>query len=85
MISSPEDRKKLLSAVKEISNSMTRADAERDFQKDAITAIADKLDLEKKYVRKLAVIFHKQNYNEVQQEREELEVLYEAMTQQEGE
>ena len=85
MISSPEDRKKLFSAVKEISNSMTRADAERDFQKDAITAIADKLDLEKKYVRKLAVIFHKQNYNEVQQEREELEVLYEAMTQQEGE
>ena len=85
MFSSPEDRKKLLSAVKEISNSMTRADAERDFQKDAITAIADKLDLEKKYVRKLAVIFHKQNYNEVQQEREELEVLYEAMTQQEGE
>jgi hypothetical protein len=85
MISSPEDRKKLLGAVKEISNSMTRADAERDFQKDAITAIADKLDLEKKYVRKLAVIFHKQNYNEVQQEREELEVLYEAMTQQEGE
>ena len=85
MISSPEDRKKLLSAVKEISNSMTRADAERDFKKDAITAIADKLDLEKKYVRKLAVIFHKQNYNEVQQEREELEVLYEAMTQQEGE
>ena len=85
MISSLEDRKKLLGAVKEISNSMTRADAERDFQKDAITAIADKLDLEKKYVRKLAVIFHKQNYNEVQQEREELEVLYEAMTQQEGE
>ena len=85
MISSPEDRKKLLSAVKEISNSMTRTDAERDFQKDAINAIADKLDLEKKYVRKLAVIFHKQNYTEVQQEREELEVLYEAMTQQEGE
>lgn len=80
MLSSPEDRKKLLNAIKEIDNSMTRVAAERDFQKDAISAVADELDLEKKYVRKLASIYHKQNFSQVQQEQEEVETLYELIT-----
>jgi len=79
MLSSPEDRKRLLSAIKEIDNSMTRVAAERDFQKDAINAVADELDLEKKYVRKLASIYHKQNLTEVQQETEEVAELYEMI------
>ena len=80
MLSNPEDRKKLLNAIKEIDNSLTRVSAERDFQKDAITAVADELDLEKKYVRKLATIYHKQNFSQVQQEQEEVETLYELIT-----
>jgi archaellum component FlaC len=80
MISSPEDRKKLLGAITEISNSMTRIAAEKDFQKDAIADIAEKLELEKKYVRKLATIYHKQNFSEVQAEQEELFDLYELIT-----
>ena len=79
MLSSPEDRKRLLSAIKDIDNSMTRVAAERDFQKDAINAVADELDLEKKYVRKLASIYHKQNLTEVQQETEEVAELYEMI------
>jgi len=79
MLSSTEDRKRLLSAIKEIDNSMTRVAAERDFQKDAINAVADELDLEKKYVRKLASIYHKQNLTEVQQETEEVAELYEMI------
>lgn len=80
MLSNPVDREKLLNAIKEISNSMTRVDAEKDFQKDAIDKIADELDLEKKHVRKLAGIYHRQNFTTVQQEQEELQELYEAMT-----
>ena len=80
MLSNPEDRKKLLSAIKEIDNSMVRVAAERDFQKDAITAVADELDLEKKYVRKLASIYNKQNMSQVQQETEEVIELYEMIT-----
>jgi len=79
MLSNPEDRKKLLAAIKEIDNSMTRVAAEKDFQKDAITDIADKLDLEKKYVRKLANIYHKQNFSEVQAEQTEVADLYELV------
>lgn len=80
MLSNPEDRKKLLNAIKEIDNSMTRVAAERDFQKDAITTVADDLDLEKKYVRKLASIYHKQNFAQVQADQEEVETLYELIT-----
>ena len=80
MLSNPEDRKKLLGAIKEIDNSMVRVAAERHFQKDAITAVADELELEKKYVRKLASIYHKQNMSQVQQETEEVIELYEMIT-----
>jgi cyanate lyase len=81
MLSNPMDRKRLVNAIKEIDASMTRVAAERDFQKDAIDTVAEELDLEKKYVRKLAAIYHKQNMNEVKQEQEEVEALYEIMTQ----
>jgi archaellum component FlaC len=81
MLSSPEDRKKLLGAIKEIDNSMTRVAAERDFQKDAVNDIAEKLELEKKYVRKLATIYHKQNLAQVQQDVEEVAELYDLITQ----
>ena len=80
MLTSPADRKVLLDAVQELSNSMTRVDGERDFQKEAIVEVAKKLNLEKKYVRKLARIFHKNNLNEVKQENEDVETLYFEMT-----
>jgi hypothetical protein len=80
MITNPEDLKKLFNGVKEISNSMTRTDAEKDYQKDVIDRMADELSVEKKYVRKLAAIYHKQNFSIVQADNDELETLYEAMT-----
>ena len=80
MLSNPADREKLLASIKEMSNSMTRVDAEKDFQKDIIDKVNDELGLEKKYVRKLASIYHRQNFTTVQQEQEELQELYEAIT-----
>lgn len=79
MLSNPKDREKLLNAIKEISNSMTRCDAEKDFQKDAIDKVADEVSIDKKHVRKLASMYHKQNYTTVQQEYDELQELYEAI------
>lgn len=80
MLTSPADRKTLLDAVKELSNSMTRVDGERDFQKEAIAEVSGKLNLNKKYVRKLARIYHKNNLNDVKQENEDVETLYFEMT-----
>lgn len=79
MLSNPTDQKRLVGAMKELSNSMTRVEAERDFQKEAIDSVAEDLNLEKKYIRKLATIYHKQNMTEFKQENEEVETLYEII------
>lgn len=79
MLSNPQDQKRLVGAMKELSNSMTRVEAERDFQKEAIDSVAEELGLEKKYIRKLATIYHKQNMTQFKQENEEVETLYEIL------
>jgi hypothetical protein len=75
-ISSPADRKKIKDALQEISDSMTRIQAERDLIKDIVKEVADTHQLPKKYINKMARIFHKQNFQITQQEQDELESLY---------
>ena len=75
-ISNPVDRKKIKDALQEISDSMTRIEAERDLIKDIVKDVSDNFQLPKKYVNKMARIFHKQNYQITQQEQDELESLY---------
>lgn len=76
MISNPEQKKRIQDALHEISNSMTRIDAERDFIKEAINAVAEEHELSKKIVRKMARVYHKQNFREEQATHEEFETLY---------
>lgn len=75
-ISNPADRKKIKDALQEISSSMTRMEAERDLIKDIVKDVSDNFQLPKKYVNKMARIYHKQNFQVTQQETEELESLY---------
>jgi len=76
MISSPADRKKIKDAMEEISNSMTRVDAEKDFQKEAIAELNDQFKISKKILSKMARTYHKQNFQNEQQSHEEFETLY---------
>lgn len=79
MISSPADKEKLLKGIKELSNSMTRVDAEKDYQKDTIGTLADELGIKKQYISKIATVYHKQMFSKLQAEHEELENLYEEL------
>jgi len=79
MISNPEDKNKLINGIKELSNSMTRVDAEKDFQKDLISTLADELGIKKPYISKIATVYHKQTFAQMQAEHEELENLYEEI------
>lgn len=79
--SSPEDRKLVLNALKEISNSFTRSEAEKDFIKEAVNELSEKVDIEKKHIRQLARIYHKQNLTEVRDQVDTIEALYEAIVQ----
>ena len=80
VVNNPNDREVILSALKEWSNSSVRIEAEKDLQKNIIDDLSDKVDIEKKYLSKLATMFHKQNFAQFQQEREEIEELYESIT-----
>jgi hypothetical protein len=75
-----DDKKKLMNALKDMSASMTRVEAERDLQKNVKKDICDELDLNKKVFAKLAKTYHKQNFSEEVQTHEEFETLYEDVT-----
>ena len=76
--SSPNDRKTIKDAMTEISNSMVRIDSEKAYIKEAIEALNDKVDIDKKYLNKLARVYHKQTLAQVTGEMEDLEALYES-------
>jgi hypothetical protein len=78
--SSPADRKAILDCMKEISGSMTRIEAERDFIQGAIKNICDEQNLSKKTFRRIAKTYHKQNFNSEVEEHEEFEILYQTIT-----
>jgi hypothetical protein len=77
--SSEEDKKRIRGAFEEISNSYVRIEAERAFQKDAIDALADDVDIPKGTLRKAARLFHKQNISSVVTEVEDMEALLESI------
>jgi hypothetical protein len=79
-VSSPEDKKKIFGAIREISNSMTRIEAERDLIKDIVKDVSDNYQIPRKTVKKIATTFHKQNMTQVEQEHEEFVELYDDVT-----
>ena len=81
MISSIEDRKRVANAIKEISDSMTRIDAEKDLIKDIIQVTSENHEITKPHIRKLATIYHKANLDEVRTEMDDVHALYEELFQ----
>lgn len=78
--SSPEDRAKVQAALKEMSAAMTRIEAERDYINESLKMLEDNFELPKKYMRKVARVYHKQNINEVKNEFSDVEDIYTAVT-----
>lgn len=80
-ISSPADRKKIRDALQEISDSMTRIEAERDLIKDIKATLHEdfKEVLTRKQIGKMARVYHKQNFSQEQAESEQFEQLYEEV------
>jgi hypothetical protein len=76
MFSTEEDRKKFMGAVQEISNSMLRAEAERDLIREIVKEKSDEFKISKKIINKIAKTYHKQNRTQVEAEHEEFLELY---------
>lgn len=80
-ITSPVDKKKFLDSIREISNSMTRIEAERDLIKETVKELSDTFQIPRKTVNKIAKTYHKQNLTQEVQEHEEFVELYDSVTQ----
>lgn len=76
-ITNPKDRESLVKGVRELSDSMTRVDAEKDLQKEIIEKVHADTGIEKKYIRKVAGIYHKQSFPEFQTEIQDIDSIYE--------
>ena len=76
---SEPDREKLFKVIKECSDSMTRMDAEKDYQREAIADTSKNMQLPKKLVAKLVKVYHKQNFDEEVAVAEQFENLYETV------
>ena len=78
--SDPAARKAIKKCMDELSASMARIDGERDFIKEAIDNICEEYEMSKKTFRKLANVYHKQNFSKEVAEHEEFETMYEQLT-----
>ena len=78
--SDPAARKAIKKCMDELSASMSRIDGERDFIKEAIDNICEEYEMSKKTFRKLAKVYHKQNFSKEVAEHEEFETMYEQLT-----
>ena len=75
-----EKKARLKGCLQEISNSMTRMDAERDNITSIVDRMKDEFELNKRVSRRLAAMFHKRNLEEERGDFEEIAETYEAVT-----
>lgn len=78
--SNPQEREKLRAMLVEMTNSLTRIDAEKELLKETADEVSRQYELPKKLVNKLARTMHKRNYSQVAAENDSFETLYEAIT-----
>jgi len=80
-ISNPADRKKIKDAIVEISGSMTRISAEKDFIKDAVAELYKNFQIPKKTLNKMAKTYHKQSFAVEGDQYQEFADLYESVVE----
>lgn len=79
--SDPASREKIKKMVIEISNEMAVIEGHRGVIKDTIDVVAEEFELPKKFVRKMAVAYHRQNFGKQKAEFEDFEELYGAVVE----
>lgn len=78
--SSDADKKKIKDALFEISASMTRIESEKNLVKEILANIEEEVNIPKKFMAKMAKVYHKQNYSQEVSDQEDFQTLYETIT-----
>jgi len=80
LLSDPAKRKAVLDAIKEVSASMTKIGVEKDHIKAVINSVSDGFDIPKPMIRKVAVLYHKQNVKDFDNQHAAIKELYKRIT-----
>lgn len=75
----PQTLKTIKDALFEISASMTRVEGEKTFQKEALADLAEKTEVPVKFLKTCASIYHRQNKDQVEGDKEAVFELYDAI------
>ena len=75
-----QDKKDMVVVMGDISDAMIRIESEKEFIKESIAEMAEKYEMDKKTLKRVATIYHKQNIAEVQAGNNEVLDLYEELT-----
>ena len=78
-LSNPADKEKLLKVLKTCSDSLARAEAEKELIREEVKEICQQLELPKRLVNRMVKVYHKQNYDEEVAVHEQFETLYETV------
>ena len=76
---SAEDKKVLRKAIIELNDSMTRAGAERELQKEILNETNGKLGVDKRLIRRMAKAYFKANFNDEVEENNTFESFYDEV------
>lgn len=69
----------LKKGLREISDVMTMMEASKETIKETYSHLFDELKIPKKILRKMAVTYHRSDFDKLSTEHEEFENLYESM------
>ncbi len=77
--SSPADREAIEKVMKELSNSLTRSDSEKEYRRDALKELQEKYGVKAKYFRRMMNDFHKDSFEAKAEEQENYGALFETI------
>jgi len=78
-----EARKELMDGIQSLSDSFLRVEAERDAQKQILEDLFNELGVEKKLVRRIAKVYHKNSFQEEKEASETFEEFYDTVVKHE--
>jgi hypothetical protein len=79
IMADPEIRKKFKSALATVTHYFQQADDAKEGASETVADLAAEYGVDKKLVRKLAVVMYKHNYGSLQEENRHFETLYETV------
>lgn len=82
--SNPEDQKKIVDVFRDMSNQLIKAEATKEYVKEAKKSIKEEYDIPMNVINKLFTLYHNDNANNYFEEQRDIETFYETLFEKGG-